>query len=119
MLIFAGIKHNILKGLTMWIYLTYAGLKTILILVIIGLALNVLKNLMVAIDNACKIDIEDDGLKAENLNIPYVVFLFGVGILYVFLFNDILLIEAISSMYNLPIEKAKEIINLYQGGINE
>lgn len=118
MLIFAGIKHNILKGLSMWIYLTYVILKTILVLIVAGLAVKVLWNFIRLIDEACNIK-DERPKKAVSYSLLFTIAVVGISILCVHLYNDMLLIEVTSNIHGLSIEKAKEIIKLYQGGSNE
>lgn len=102
----------------MWIYLTYVGLKLFLALIVVGLAAKALKNFIGLIDSACKIEDERTD-KAISLSLPLIVAVIGASILCIHLDNDMLLAEIISNIYNLGIEKVKEIINLYQGGSNE
>lgn len=118
MSIFARIKHNILKGLPMWIYLTYVALKTILILIVAGSAAITLRYFIKLIDEACNIKDERPD-KALSHSLLFTIAVIGISILCVHLYNDMLLIEVTSNIHGLSMEKAKEIINLYQGGINE
>lgn len=118
MLIFARIKHNILKGLSMWIYLTYVGLKTFLILIVAGSAANVLRYFIRLIDEACNIKDERPD-KAIAYSLLFTIAVIGISILCIHLYNDMLLIEVTSNIHGLSMEEAKEIINLYQGESNE
>lgn len=102
----------------MWIYLTYIGLKTILILMVVGLAAKVLKDFIVLIDSACKIE-DERTEKVVSHSFLLTIAVIGASILCVHLYNDILLAEVTSNMHGLSMEKTKEIINLYQGGSNE
>lgn len=102
----------------MWIYLTYIGLKMILILIVAGLVVKVLWNFIRLIDEACNIKDERPD-KAMSYSLLFTIAVIGISILCVHLYNDMLLIEVASNIHGLSMEKAKEIINLYQGESNE
>lgn len=107
----------------MWIYLTFIGLKVILVLIIVALFVKALKDFISLIDEDMKYqiyDVKEEKLgKAESFNIVYIVNIVGIIIFCIYLYNDMLLAEVVSNIYGLPIENVKEIINFYQGENNE
>lgn len=102
----------------MWIYLTYVVLKTILVLIVAGLAAKVLMVFIKLIDEACNIKDERPD-KAVGYSLLFAIAVIGISILCIHLYNDMLLIEVTSNIHGLSMEKTKEIINLYQGESNE
>lgn len=102
----------------MWIYLTYVVLKSFLILIVAGLATKVLTNFIRLIDEACNTKDERPD-KAVGYSLSFTIAVIGISILCIHLYNDVLLMEVTSNIHGLPMEKAKEIINLYQGESNE